>query len=226
LTNNIEINNQYLGLLKKVFFNYESREHFANLIFPYFFHKNNNNTIYHKQLTVNSFNIFSKIIKICFENLNINDINLCLLLTLACFIYYKIEKDKIIYLYSNFIFNKSDKNQQNEQPYKLWNSENFWIEFFNFEFENNNKEQENNEEDYEYIKNEDDIKIKENDIDWDRKMCLIKTVIEVINIMNKLNLEKNFIVNIIEKIILPVFINDFYYINIIMNLALSANNIN
>ena len=57
-------------------------------------------------------------------------------------------------------------------------------------------------------------------------MCLIKTVIEVINIMKKLNLEKNFIVNIIEKIILPVFINDFYYINIIMNLALSANNIN
>ena len=226
LTNNIEINNQYLSLLKKVFLNYESREHFANLIFPYFFHKNHNNIIYHKQLTVNSFNIFSKIIKICFENLNINDINLCLLLTLACFIYYKIEKDKIIYLYSNFIFNKSDKNQQNEQPYKLWNSENFWIEFFNFEFENNNKEQENNEEDYEYIKNEDDIKIKENDIDWDRKMCLIKTVIGVINIMSKLNLEKNFIVNIIEKIILPVFINDFYYINIIMNLALSANNIN
>ena len=177
-------------------------------------------------MTVNSFNIFSKIIKICFENSNTNDINLCLLLTLACFIYYKIEKDKIIYLYSNFIFNKSDKNQQNEQPYKLWNSENFWIEFFNFEFENNNKEQENYEEDYEYIKNEDDIKIKENDIDWDRKMCLIKTVIEVINIMKKLNLEKNFIVNIIEKIILPVFINDFYYINIIMNLALSANNIN
>lgn len=122
--------------------------------------------------------------------------------------------------------NKSDKNQQNEQPYKLWKSENFWIEFFNFEFEKNNEEQENDKEDSDYIQNEDEIKIKENDIDWEKKICLIKSIIRVINIMSKLNIEKNFIVNIIEKIILPVFINDFYYINIIMNLALSANNIN
>ena len=54
-------------------------------------------------------------------------------------------------------------------------------------------------------------------------MCLIKTVIEVNKIMSKLNLVKNFIINIIEKIILPVFVNDFYYINRIMNLA---NNVN
>ena len=49
-TNSTEINNQNLMLLKKVFFNLESIEHFANLIFPYFFGINqNNNIIYHKR---------------------------------------------------------------------------------------------------------------------------------------------------------------------------------
>ena len=57
-------------------------------------------------------------------------------------------------------------------------------------------------------------------------MNLIKTVIEISYFMFKLNIERNFIINIIEKIILPVFINDFYYINIIMNLALNNNGIN
>ena len=57
-------------------------------------------------------------------------------------------------------------------------------------------------------------------------MCLIKTVVGVTNIMSKLNLNKTFIINIIEKMLLPVFVNDFYYINLIMNLALSSNNVN
>ena len=57
-------------------------------------------------------------------------------------------------------------------------------------------------------------------------MCLIKTVVGVTNIMSKLNINKHFSINIIEKMILPAFINDFYYINLIMNLALSSNNVN
>ena len=222
--NKPEINNQHLALLKKLFLNFENREYFANLIIPLFFRKNKN-IIYHKQLTINSFNIFSKIIKLSLENLNINDYNLGRLLTLACFIYYKIEKDNIIYLYSNFTFNKSDISQKKEQPYILWRTESFWIEFFNSEFENNNKEKEDIDEDNEKIKNEEDNS-EERSENWGKKMYLIKTVIGVVNIMGKLKLEKHFIVNIVEKMILPVFINDFYYINRIMNLALFANNVN
>ena len=41
--------------------------------------------------------------------------------------------------------------------------------------------------------------------------------------MLKLNIDKNFVINIIEKMILPVFVNDFYFINEIMKLALISN---
>ena len=226
ILNKPELNNQHFILLKKLFLNLENREHFANLIYPEFFYKNKNrNNIYHKQLTINSFNILYKMIKLTFENLNSNDHNISRLLTMACFIYYKIEKEKIIYLYKYFLNNKPDKSdtgQKIEQPFILWESESFWIEFFNWEFENNTKEK----DDDEIFENNEDEKNDENDMDWKKKMCLIKTVIGFSNIMSKLNLEKNFIVNIIEKMILPVFINDFYYINLIMNLALSAIGIN
>ena len=227
--NKPEMNNQHLFLLKKLFSNFENLEYFANLIVPKIVLKNRNYNI-HKQLTILSYNIFSKIMELCFENSKSNDNKLGRLLTLACFIYYKIEKDKIIYLYSNFAFNKSDISKQNFKPYKLWNTESFWIEFFNSEFENNSQEKDNDDDIYDDIyenENNDEIDIKDkNNVDWRRKMCLIKTVIEVINIMNKLNLGKYFIINIIEKMILPVFVNDFVYINRIMNLALTANNVN
>ena len=225
--NKPEINNQHLLLLKRLFSNLENIEHFANLIIPKIFLNRNFNNF--KQLTISSFNTFSKILKLCFENLNDNDNNLGRILTKASFIYYKIEKDKVIFLYSNFAFNKSENNQYNCQPYILWKTETFWIEFFNSEFECNIKEKEDNDEIYEIDENDDlDKKDKKDkyDAEWRKKMCLINIVIGVSNIMNKLNLGKNFIINIIEKIILPVFVNDFHYINRIMNLALTANNIN
>ena len=222
--NKIEINEQHLNHIKKLFLNLENLEHFANLIYPEFFRKNNKNkkSLYHKHLTANSFNIFSKMVKISFENLNINDNNIGRLITMACFIYYKIEKDKIIYLYSNFTNTNTNSCNKNEQPYMLWASESFWIEFFNWEFENNTKDKDENENENLNVNEE----IGEDDEDWGKKMCLIKTVVGVTNIMSKLNLNKNFIINIIEKMILPVFVNDFYYINLIMNLALSSNNVN
>lgn len=234
--NKPKIDNQHFILLKKLFSNIENREYFANLIVPDVSLKNRCN---HKQLTIYSFNIFSKMIKLSFENLNQNDNNLGRLLTLACFIYYKIEKDKQIYIYKDFIINHSNNKQMNSQPYELWNTDSFWIEFFNSEFECNIREkedEENEEEMYENDENEDNktddkpnnniTKNENENYDQRRKMCLFKTVIGVSGIMLKLNLDKNFIINIIEKMILPVFINDFLYINRIMKLALIANNSN
>ena len=226
-----KIDNQNLILLKKLFSNIEIREYFANLIIPDMSLKNRCN---HKQLTIYSFNIFSKMIKLSFENLNKNDNNLGRLLTLACFIYYKIEKEKQIYIYKDFIINNSNNKQINSQPYELWNTDSFWIEFFNSEFEYNMREkedEENEEEMYENDEIEDDKnnnnnKNENDNIDHRRKMCLFKTVVGISGIMFKLNLDKNFILNIIEKMILPVFINDFLYINRIMKLALIANNAN
>ena len=236
--NKPEINNQHLISLKKIFTNYENREYFANLIMPNILLKRKDN---HKQLTISSFNIFSKIVKLSFENLNIYDYNIGRLLTLACFVYYKIEKNsKKIYIYNDFI-NNTENIIKNSKLFELWNSQSFWIEFFNLDFEYNNKEDyEDEEEIYEEEKNDDNkkginninnINIIKNengneDFDIAIKMCLIKTVIEISEIMFKLKLEKNFVVDMIENTILPNFINDIQYINRIVKLSLIANNIN
>ena len=222
--NKPELNNDHLILLKKLFLNIENREYFANLIIPEIFILNRDKICF-KQLTSSSFNTFSKIMKLSFENLDSEDNNLGRLLTLACFIYYKIEKEKMVFLYTNFTLNKSNNSQKNSQPYNLWSLESFWIEFFNSEFEINNKVKEEDRI-YKIEKYEDEDKKEEVAEDYRKKICLIKTVIGVTNIMSRLNLEKNFIINIIEKMVLPVFINDFYYINVIMKLAFAANNVN
>ena len=218
----IELKNEYLFSIKKIFLNSENLEYFINLIVP---ENLLMSKIYHKQLSSSSFNSFSKIIKISFESMNATDKNLGRLLTLACFIYYKLERDKIIYLYSEFSFNKLDKSQQ---PYQLWNNESFWIEFFNleFEFNNNNIEFETYDREFPYNEIQEDLIKNSFDINKKKKMCLIKTVITLCTIMLKLNINKNYVINIVEKMILPVFVNDFYFINEIMNLALLANKTN
>ena len=213
----IDLKEEHLILLRKLFSNVENIEYFSNLIVPEILLISK---AYHKQLTILSFKSLEKIIKLSFENMNLSDKNVSRLLTLSCFIYYKLEKDKIIYLYTEFLFNKLDKFKQ---PYQLWSNESFWIEFFNLEFEFNNKYLElekDNISDYEFIKKEDSNNKKEIDINKKKKLCLIKTILTLSNIMIKLNLEKNFVINIIEKMILPVFVDDFYFINEIMNLAL------
>ena len=214
----ITLKEEHLLSIKKLFSNLENEEYFLNLIVP---DKLIKTKFYHKQLNISSFSSFSKIIKIAFENLKISDKNSGRLLTLACFIYYKLDKDKIIYLYNDFIFNKLDKTQQ---PYQLWSSEIFWIEFFNFEFEKNNFDIEIDIENEDYSENNENEYNKRNEIfvNKNKKLCLIKTIITLTNIMLKLNIEKNFVVNIIEKMILPVFVDDFDFINEIMNLALLA----
>ena len=214
----MDLQDIYLPYIQKLFSNIENLEYFSNLIVPDNLLKLNN---YQKQLNAISFNSFSKIIKIAFEHINISDKNLGFLLTLSCFIYYKIDKGKIIYLYNEFSFNKLNQVQK---PYQLWCNEIFWIEFFNSEFEFINKE--NNYIDNDINNNSDESDKEKNeiiDINYNKKMCLIKSVLLLSNIMLKLNIDKNFVINIIEKMILPVFVNDFYFINEIMKLALISN---
>ena len=216
----MDLEDIFLPYIKKLFSNIENLEYFLNLIVPDNLLRLKN---YPKQLNLISFNSFSKIIKIAFEHINNADKNLGFLLTLSCFIYYKIDRGKIIYLYNEFSFNKLNKTQK---PYQLWCNEIFWIEFFNTEFEFINKEI-----NYNYINNDsinsDDLEKDKNneifDTNNNKKMCLIKSVLLLSNIMIKLNIDKNFVINIIEKMILPVFVNDFYFINEIMKLALLTN---
>ena len=87
-------------------------------------------------------------------------------------------------------------------------------------------EEENNDDNKKGINNINIIKNENEDFDTKIKMSIIKTIIEISEIMFKLKLEKNFVVNIIENIILPNFINDIQYINRIVKLSLIANNIN
>ena len=212
----MDLEDIYLPYIQKLFSNVENLEYFSNLIVPDNLLRLKN---YQKQLNVTSFNSFLKIIKITFEHINLTDKNLGFLLTLSCFIYYKIDKGKIIYLYNEFSFNKLNKTKK---PYQLWCNEIFWIEFFNSEFEFINKEINyiNND-----INNSDDLEKEKNEMfapNNNRKISLIKSVLLLSNIMLKLNIDKNFVINIIEKMILPVFVNDFYFINEIMKLALLA----
>ena len=216
----IDFKDEYLKNIKRIFANIDNIEYFSNLIVP---HTLLNEKTNQKQLTANSFNSFSKIIKIAFENININNSNIGRLLTLACFIYFKIEQDKVIYLYSDFLINKLDKTSQ---PYQLWNNKSFWIEFFHFEYEFNLNKMEkwNNNEDDSESENKSDNDINNPDsFGINKKICLINSIFILCNIMLKLELSKNFVRNIIEKMILPIFINDMYFINRIMNLVLSSN---
>ena len=222
-----ELKDEYLSSIKKLFLDIENLEYFLNMIVPDNLLRSKEN-IFTKPLTVSSFKSFSKIIKLCFESINLTDNNFSRLLTLACFIYYKLEKDKIIYLYSEFLFNKLDKSQN---PYLLWNNESFWIEFFNLEFELNNKEIELQKENISFSENDDKNNDKINinnsedtcNLNKNKKMCLLKTIMTLSTIMIKLNINTNFVINIIEKMILPVFVDDFYFIKEIMNLALTVD---
>ena len=113
----------------------------------------------------------------------------------------------------------------------LWNNESFWIEFFNLEFELNNKEIELQKENISFSENDDKNNDKINinnsedtcNLNKNKKMCLLKTIMTLSTIMIKLNINTNFVINIIEKMILPVFVDDFYFIKEIMNLALTVD---
>ena len=175
----------------------------------------------HKQLISTSFEDLKTIMKMCLEKLTHEENDIGRLLTIACFSYYKIDKDNnIFYLYQSFI-------QGVVYPCKLWLIDDFWMEFFRIEMsEASNKEDE-------LIKNYDINNMgqfSDNDrsvIEFKSKYSILKeNSLYLSKIMYKLNLNQIFIVKVFEKMILPVYECDYYNINNIMKdiLSLFGNN--
>ena len=168
-----------------------NREFFVFLIFPEYSISNEEN---HKQLTSQSYSDFLKIMTICLSLLTNNDISIGRLLTLACFSYYKIEKEIIRYVYEDLIIGS--------YPCKLWIDRTFWFEFF---------EEEKNENNY----NNDIYDIGENDNNELNVNILDEAIRTMADIMLRLHLNIKFVKEIIcEGIAKKYNINEQYCNNL------------
>ena len=201
LTNKSRITKYKFSSLGFIFSTNYYRNYFSNLIFP-----DNKLKTQHKQLMDLAFYDFVYMIKLCLSKLKEDEFQIGRRITLACFSYYKIKEEKKIYVYQNL--------NDNTKEYKIWEIDSFWIEFFKMEI----KEAKNNEE------------ILLNDLDNDKSVIEFKSKFSVLmeisdyisKIMIKLNLKKDFIFTIFEKIILPVYECDYENINIIMEKVKSS----
>ena len=190
-TNKNRISKEQLSKLEQIFLDEENKLFFANLIIPDTKIKKTKN---HKQLTSSSFEDLTKMLTLSLEHLTSNEYNICRLLTISCFVYYKIENKKVIYLYQNFI--------HGIYPCRLWLSQEFWKNFFKFEFE----EEKKNEIDllnlYKYNFNGSInyiIDIEKNLIEKNKEQMLLDTSSFVIEIMVKLKLSKTLIRNTFQN---------------------------
>ena len=186
-TNKNRISKEQINKLGRIFKEEENKLFFANLILPDTKIKKTKN---HKQLISTSFEDIGKILKSSLENLTSNEFNTCRLLTISCFVYYKIENKKLIYLYENYI--------HGIYPCRLWLSEEFWKNFFKLEFE----EEKQNENDllnlYKYNFNGSInymIDIEKNLVEKNKEQILYDTTSFMAEIMIKLKLSKNLIIN-------------------------------
>ena len=193
-TNKNRITKDQLNKLDKIFGEEENKLFFANLILPDTKIKKTKN---HKQLTSTSFEDIGKILTLSLEHLTSNEFNTCRLLTISCFVYYKIENKKLIYLYENFI--------HGIYPCRLWLSEEFWKNFFKLEFE----EEKQNENDlinlYKYNFNGSInymIDIEKNLVEKNKEQILYDTTSFMGELMIKLKLSK--------KLILGTFKNNLF----------------
>ena len=144
----------------------------------------------HKLLTSNSFEDLTKILFLSLQNLTLDDYNICRLLTISTFVYYKIENKKIVYIYENLI--------RDIYPCILWQSENFWANFFKLKLEdelknedvilNLNKFNYNGSINYAFNINKNFIEKNEEEITFD----IISFTIEI---MIKLKINKKMILN-------------------------------
>ena len=190
-TNKNRISKEQLNKLEQIFLDEENKLFFANLILPDTKIKKTKN---HKQLTSSSFEDLTKILALSLEHLTSNEFNICRLLTISCFVYYKIESKKVIYLYQNFI--------HGIYPCRLWLSQEFWKNFFKLEFE----EEKKNEIDllnlYKYNFNGSInymIDIEKNLVEKNKEQMLLDTSSFMIEIMVKLKLSKTLIRNTFQN---------------------------
>ena len=191
LTNKSRITKNHFSSLEVIFSDKYNRKYFSELIFPDIKIK-----YQHKEMMELAFNDFVDIIKICLLKIKEDEYQIGRIITLACFSYYKIKEGKNIYIYQNI-------NNKNE--YKIWNIDLFWIEFFKIEI----KESKNNEE--MMLKNLDNDKSL---IEFKSKFTILMDIsIYISKIMIKLNLKKDFIIKIFERMILPVYEFDYDNIN-------------
>ena len=208
-TNKSRITKEQLNALEKIFMDKDNKMFFANLILPDSKIKKTKN---HKQLTSSSFEDIGKILSKSLEYLTSSEYNICRLLTISAFVYYKIENKKLIYLYELFI--------HGIYPCRLWLSEPFWANFFESEIE----EEKQNESDlinlYKYNFSGSInymIDIDKNLLDKNKDHIIFDTVMFTAEIMIKLKLSQNFILNSFKNNILKNFVEDNDKINYLMN---------
>jgi hypothetical protein len=218
-TNKHRLTKEQLMSFEKIFSNTYNKNYFANLIIPDMQIKNKNQ---HKQLISTSFEDLKTVMKICLEKLTLEEAHIARLLTIACFSYFKIDKDNnVFYLYQYF-------NEGAVYPCKLWLLDEFWMEFFKIEMKEANRKEDELYNNYdnsnagEYFDNDKSV------IEFRSKYAiLMENTIYLSKLMYKLNLNQIFIVNVFEKMILPVYECDYYNINNIMknihNLFLNNN---
>ena len=180
--------------LEKIFSENYFLNYYSNLLFPDINPKQKDQK---KQLTIFSFNDLVSMIKICFSKLKEDEYIIGIRLTLACFSFYKIEKDKKTFVYQNLV--------KNNYVHKIWMIDTFWLEFFKMEMTEEKRNEEIN------INNLDNDKSV---IEFKSKFAIIMEIALFISkIMMNLNLKKEFIINVFEKIILPVYESDYDNIN-------------
>lgn len=208
-TNKSRITKEQLNELDRIFMDKDNKLFFANLILPDTKIKKTKN---HKQLTSSSFEDIGKILSKSLEYLTSSEYNICRLLTISAFVYYKIENKKLIYLYDYFI--------HGIYPCRLWLSEAFWANFFENEYE----EEKQNETDlinlYKYNSSGSInymIDIEKNLIEKNRDQIIFDTVMFTAEIMIKLKLSQNFILNAFQNNILKNFIEDNNKLNCLIN---------
>ena len=208
-TNKSRITKEQLSALERIFMDKDNKMFFANLILPDTKIKKTKN---HKQLTSSSFEDIGKLLSKSLEYLTSSEYNICRLLTISAFVYYKIENKKLIYLYDYFI--------HGIYPCRLWLSEAFWANFF----ENEIEEEKQNESDlinlYKYNFSGSInymIDIDKNLLEKNKDQIIFDTVMYTAEIMIKLKLSQNFILGAFKNSILKKFVEDNDKLNYLMN---------
>lgn len=211
-TNKHRITKEQFISLEKIFTYTNNKNYFANLLIPDMRIKNKSE---HKQLISTSFEDLKIIMKMCLEKLTHEENQIGRMLTIACFSYYKIDKDKnIFYLYQCF-------NKGVVYPCKLWLIDEFWMEFFQIEMSEAKTKEDELIKNYDNHNNANEY-FDNSIIEFKSKYAiLLENSLYVSKIMIKLNLNQIFIRNVFEKLILPVYECDYYNINNIMKKIIS-----